>query len=143
CSRTHMAMITAATVLPEGHAQLLADLGRRYRLALVSNFDDTAAAYDILYRHKLLPFLETVVISDALGLRKPHPAPARAALPGLGLPPTEALSVGNSWPEDVGAARAAGVDAAWIDAAGQGVPDGAPPPRWVLRALLDLAPHLA
>jgi FMN phosphatase YigB (HAD superfamily) len=143
CSRVHMAMIAAATVLPDGHARLLTDLRRRYRLALVSNFDDTAAAYDILHRHGLLPLLETVVISDALGLRKPHPALVRAALRGLGLAPSEALFVGNSWPEDVGAARAAGVDAAWIDATGQGVPDGAPAPRWLLRTLLDLAQHLA
>jgi len=62
----------------------------------------------------------------------------RTGLRGLGLPPHEALFVGDTFADDVGAATAAGMDAAWIDARGAGVPDGTPAPRYVLRALADL-----
>ena len=137
-SRAHMAAIVAATVFPAEHAALLVALRRSYRLGVVSNFDDTGAAYDILARHGVLPLLDTVVVSEALGLRKPHPALVRTGLRGLGLPPHEALFVGDTFADDVGAATAAGTDAAWIDARGAGVPDGAPAPRYVLRALADL-----
>ena len=134
-SRAHMAAIVAATVFPAEHAALLVALRRSYRLGVVSNFDDTGAAYDILARHGVLPLLDTVVVSEALGLRKPHPALVRTGLRGLGLAPHEALFVGDTFADDVGAATAAGTDAAWIDARGAGVPDGAPAPRYVLRAL--------
>ncbi|TMA51339.1 MAG: HAD family hydrolase [Deltaproteobacteria bacterium] len=101
-SRAHMALIATATILPDEHRALLEALRPRYRLGLVSNFDDTAT--------------------------------------GLGA--DEVLFVGDTFAEDVLGARAAGVDAAWIDARGGGVPDGATPPRFRLRGLCELAPLL-
>jgi len=137
-SRAHMACIVDATVLPPAHAALLAELRGRYPLGLVSNFDDTAAAYDILRRHGLVEYLDTVVVSEALGLRKPHPGLLRAALRGLGLPADAVLFVGDTFRDDVASAQAAGVDVAWIDAQGSGAPDGAVPPTYVVRELGDI-----
>lgn len=137
-SRMHMRLIVAATVLPPAHAALLASLHGRWRLALVSNFDDTGTAWEILVRHGIAPHLDCVVVSESLGLRKPHPVPLRAGLAGLELDPGEALVVGDTFAEDVLGAHAAGVDAAWIDAGETGVPTG-PPPRYVIRALPELA----
>jgi len=141
-SRAHMARIADATALPAAHLGLLNALRPHYRIGLVSNFDDTATAYDILLRHGITPFLDTVVISEALGLRKPHPALLRAGLRGLDLPATDVLFVGDTFREDMVGARAAGVDAAWLDTRGQGLPDGEPAPRYVLRALPELGPIL-
>src|SRR5262249_30281806 len=158
-----MGIVANATTLPDGHRALLEALRPRYRLGLVSNFDDTATAYEILRRHGLLAFLDGVVVSEALGLRKPHPALVRAGLSDLGLAPAEVLFVGDTFAEDVlGAraacrdaarvdapggdgrgARAAGVDAARIDAQGRAVPDPAEPPRSRLRPLAGLGPLLA
>src|SRR4029077_2064780 len=53
-SRAHMGIVASATTLPDDHQVLLAALRPRYRLGLVSNFDDTATAYEILRRHGLL-----------------------------------------------------------------------------------------
>jgi putative hydrolase of the HAD superfamily len=138
-SRAHLASLAAATVLPPAHATLLATLHGRHRLGVVSNFDDTSAAHQILGRHAVTPWLDTVVVSEALGVRKPHPELVLAGLRGLGLEAAEVLFVGDNLNEDGGAARAAGVDAAWIDAQGTGVPAGTPPPRYVLRALTEVA----
>lgn len=137
-SRAHMAAIAHATVFPPTHATLLAALAARLPLAVVSNFDDTATGYDILVRHGIARHLQTVVISEALGLRKPHPALVRTGYRGLGLMPDEALMVGDTFAEDIVGARAAGVDAVWIDAAGKGVPDTAERPRFVIRAFPEL-----
>jgi len=141
-SRAHMAQIVAATTMPAAHATLLEALRPRWRVGVVSNFDDTAAAYEILVRHGILPRVDTVVVSEAVGLRKPHPALVRLGLAGLGLPADEVLFVGDTFTDDVGAAHAAGMDVAWIDAAGAGVPATGPTPRFVLRSLEEVGPLL-
>jgi HAD superfamily hydrolase (TIGR01549 family) len=142
-SRGHMRLVADATTVPAGHHALLEELRPHYKLGLVSNFDDTATAYDILLRHGLAGYLDTVVVSEALGLRKPHPALIRAGLVGLGLGPEEVLFVGDTFSEDIAGARAAGVAAVWIDGKALGVPDGAPPPAYVVRTLLELRAVLA
>ena len=138
-SRAHLELIATATAFPAAHAALLASLIGRYRLGVVSNFDDTAAAYGILLRHRIAGALDTIVISEALGLRKPHPALVRVGVRGLGLEPAEVLFVGDTFAEDVAAASAAGVDAAWIAGPAADVPPGAPPPRFVIRTLPEIA----
>lgn len=141
-SRAHMRMIVAATVFPPAHAALLAAARDRHRTGVVTNFDDTGAAYDILARHGILAALDTVVVSEALGLRKPHPAVVRTGVRGLGLAPDEVLFVGDTFAEDVAGAHAAGVAAAWLDPDARGIPTGAAPPRHVVRSLPDLEPIL-
>ena len=136
-ARVHHRTLAAATVLPAAHGMLLDDLRRRHhRLAVVSNFDDTAGAYDVLERHGILTRVDAVVVSERVGLRKPHPLMVETALRMLEL-------VGDTFAEDVAAAHAAGIDAAWIDRDGQGVPAAATPPRFVLRTLPELGTVLA
>jgi FMN phosphatase YigB (HAD superfamily) len=142
-SRGHMAMIVGSTVLPSAHREVLRAARAHCRVGVVTNFDDTAAAYEILRRHDLLACLDTVVVSEAIGLRKPHPAPVRAALDGLGLEAHEVLFVGDTFHEDVAAAHAAGVDSVWIDARGEGPPAGERAPRHVVRALSEMAALVA
>ena len=138
-SRAHMTTIADATVFPAEHAALLTALRPRYRIAVVSNFDDTATAYEILIRHGILAQVDTVVVSEAVGLRKPHPALVRVGLDALGLAPHEALFVGDTFAEDVAAAHAAGVDVAWIDLRGEGPPAASRPAEFTLRALPELS----
>jgi FMN phosphatase YigB (HAD superfamily) len=143
-ARAHHRTLAAATVLPAEHRILLDDLRRRrHRLAVVSNFDDTAGAYDVLERHGILTRVDAVVVSERVGLRKPHPLMVETALRMLEVSASAGVLVGDTFAEDVAAAHAAGIDAAWIDRDGQGVPATATPPRFVLRALPELAAVLA
>jgi len=143
-ARVHHRTLAAATVLPAAHGSLLDDLRcRRHRLAVVSNFDDTAGAYDVLERHGILARVDAVVVSERVGLRKPHPLMVETALRMLEVPASSSVLVGDTFAEDVAAAHAAGIDAAWIDRDGQGVPATATPPRFVLRALPELGDVLA
>src|SRR4029453_17019211 len=108
-ARAHHRALGAAPVLPEAHGALLDALRGTYRLAVVSNFDDTGGAYDILHRHGILGRVDAVVISESLGLRKPHPLLVHTALRLLEVPPDAALLVGDTFTEDVAVAHAAGL----------------------------------
>lgn len=141
-SRAHLRRLASIAVFPPAHAALLdrACIGRA--VGVITNFDDTATAYEILARHGILPRLGAVVVSEAIGLRKPSPVLVRLALRELDVPAPDAVMIGDHAIEDVGAANAAGVDAIWIDKTGEGVTDGNPTPRWIVRSLLEVAPIL-
>lgn len=138
-SRAHMRMIADVTLLPPAHAEVVAAARREHRLAVVSNFDDTATAYEILARLGLLAHLDTVVVSEAVGVRKPHPALVRVALHALGLDAKACLFVGDTYAEDVLGAHAAGIEVAWIDRERGGDDGTGPRPHFVLRALPELS----
>jgi len=137
-ARAHMQGIANATRFPSEHAAVLEHAARGRTLAVITNFDDTATAYEILGRHGILSRVHTVVVSEAVGLRKPHPSLIRIALRDLDVAPDRALMVGDNFTEDIGAATAAGVHAAWLDPQRTGVPEGASPPRYVLTSLPDV-----
>src|SRR5262249_46457872 len=60
---THMRELSKAVVFPSHHSRLLNDLRRRYRLAVVSNFDYTPTARGVLEREGIIDLFETVVVS--------------------------------------------------------------------------------
>jgi FMN phosphatase YigB (HAD superfamily) len=137
-ARAHHRALADVTVLPPSHAALLDELRSSHRLAVVSNFDDTGAVFEILHRHGVLGKVDAVLVSESLGLRKPRPLMVESALRSLDVAKNAALMVGDTFAEDVEAAHAAGVDAAWLDREMRGVPSGAVPPRFVLRSLPEL-----
>lgn len=116
-SSIHMRHLASQTVLPEGHAELLAALAPSYRMGIVSNFDHGPTAIEILRMHGVLDFFSTVTVSDGFGRRKPHPAIFQHALRQLGTPRDATLFVGDSWEDDVVGASAVGLPVAWIAAA--------------------------
>jgi len=141
-SRAHLRRLASVATFPASHAALLERTGADRAVGVITNFDDTATAYEILARHGILPRLGAVVVSEAIGLRKPSPVLVRLALRELDVPAPDAVMIGDHAIEDVGAANAAGVDAIWIDKTGEGVTDGNPTPRWIVRSLLEVAPIL-
>lgn len=88
-----------------------------YRLAVVSNSDGRAeealAAADLLSR------FEFVIDSQLVGFEKPDPRIFAAALDRMGLPPAEALYVGDLYEIDVIGARRAGLDVILLDPLGK------------------------
>ena len=90
---------------------VLARLGARYRLALVSNYPCAASIRDSLARLDLARCFEAVVVSAEVGRVKPHPAPFEAALAVLELAPADCLFVGDNWLGDVQGAKRLGMRA--------------------------------
>ncbi len=86
-----------------------------YRLGIVSNSD--GALERSFEEIGLSRYFETIVDSGAVGVEKPDPEIFRIALRRLGVPPEEALYVGDLPAVDVVGAQAAGIAPVLIDPA--------------------------
>jgi len=125
---------------PEAASTLAALRARGYRLAAVSNNDGLLR--DKLLHCKMLDYFEFTVDSAEVGVAKPDPAIYSIACDRAKLKPEQCLHVGDRWDNDVAAAMAAGLKAAWLRRdASQSVPGGAE--VWaVLRRLGELPARL-
>jgi len=137
-SVAHMAHLASQTVVPVGHAAVLQGLARRYRLALVSNFDHAPTARRILADHGIAQFFDPIVISDEFGRRKPHPAIFAAALKVVGVRAEEALFIGDSAGDDVVGAHSARVRVVWLNATRDPLPRDVPQPDHMIGQLTEL-----
>ena len=135
---THRSQLGKAAELPSHHGPLLERLAHRYRLAVVSNFDYTPTAVDILERAGVARLFKAIVVSDAVGWRKPKREIFDEALRRLEVPARQALFVGDRADIDVLGAQRAGIDAAWINPEGASLPPEIAPPRYEIRDLADL-----
>ena len=113
-TETHMGMIREQISVPENHKQVLDDLACRVRLGLCSNFSHSAMALGLLDDCGLRVHLDALVISDAIGIRKPRAEIFEAVLAELGVAPEETLHVGDSLSADIAGAALLGIHTAWI-----------------------------
>ena len=96
----------------EGVEEALAELGRRYRLAIVT----TALPEDFAVIHRdrrIVPLVDFVLTREAYARSKPHPDPYLTALARFGIGPRNALAVEDS-ERGLRAAVAAGLDCAAV-----------------------------
>jgi len=135
---THRRVLGPAAEFPAHHGPLLRDLAARTRLGVVSNFDYTPTALDILERAGIADLFEVIVVSDEIGWRKPRPEIFAQALRRLGVAAGEALFVGDRADIDVVGAQRAGMRAVWINRAGEALPPGLRPPEFEIRDLAEL-----
>ena len=135
----HRGALGRAAEFPAHHGPLLRSLAGRYRLAVVSNFDYTPTAMDILERAGVTGLFAAVIVSDAIGWRKPRREIFDAALQRLGVGPGEALFVGDRADMDVLGAQRIGMDAAWINRDAEPLPTGVAQPTYEIRDLAELA----
>ncbi len=94
------------------------------KIGLVTN-NTIAEQMGKLERLGLLPLLDALAISEAVGFAKPDPRIFAAALERLGCAAGEAVMVGDSWSADVLGAQAAGIRAIWLNRYGRECPDAA------------------
>jgi len=112
-------MVLRHEVTPHAEVDALLDeLGRRYRLASITNGNVEIARLP-LGRH-----FPVAIAAGELLAPKPDPRPFLAALARLGTPPSRALHVGDSWAEDALPARRLGMQAAWIGTDDRALPAG-------------------
>jgi putative hydrolase of the HAD superfamily len=92
------------------------------RLGVVSNSDGRVE--EALEAAGLRRYLDVVVDSTLAGVEKPDPAIFRTALDALGVPPSQALYVGDLYDVDVIGANAAGIPAVLLLEPGGVAPAG-------------------
>ncbi len=99
---------SALVPYPHAHLTLASLLRRGLRLAVVSDAPREPAWLRLVYLN-LHHFFDAVTTFEDTGVRKPDPAPFRAALDRLGVTAAESLMVGD-WPDrDMAGAKALGM----------------------------------
>jgi HAD superfamily hydrolase (TIGR01549 family) len=140
--KTHMARVRTVTKAPPARIDAVRRLSTRFRLGLLSNFDDSATGYEIVEDTGLSHLFDIIVISAEFRLRKPHTALFQRVLDTLELQPQQVLFVGDTAHEDVVGAKRAGIPVAWINKHKQPFPEGIAPPEIEIGDLADLPPLL-
>jgi HAD superfamily hydrolase (TIGR01509 family) len=136
--KTHMARVRAVTRAPAARIDAVRRLSTRFKLGLLSNFDDSATGYEIVEDTGLSHLFEIIVISAEFRLRKPHTALFQRVLDTLQLQPQQVLFVGDTAHEDVVGAKRANIPVAWINKHKQPFPEGIAPPEIEIGDLADL-----
>jgi HAD superfamily hydrolase (TIGR01509 family) len=124
------AFIARIAPVPDAGAVLerLAEMG--FGLAILSNWPLAVTIDRYVESRDWLPYLRAIVVSQRVGVIKPHPAIFEAARMQLDAPPERILHVGDDWAADVVGARSAGWRAAYLrDRQGDTpLPTSQPPP---------------
>jgi HAD superfamily hydrolase (TIGR01549 family) len=105
----------------DGAAALLAEVQRHARIGIVTN-NLLEEQQDKLQHCGLASFVDVLIASEDVGVSKPDRGIFDIALQRLAIPATAAVMVGDSWPNDVAGAAAAGIRPIWFN------PDRRPAP---------------
>lgn len=96
-----------------------------YHIGLISNAADDDNTQALIDKAKLRPYLEFIISSAAFGKRKPDPTIFQLALDHFGVPPGEAVMVGDNFEADIVGAHRASMQGLWITRrAVDAAPDG-------------------
>jgi HAD superfamily hydrolase (TIGR01509 family) len=126
----------------EGALPLIHQLLRSVKVGVISN-----SLPDVQYRKiqtlGLTNLLSCIVLSEELGIRKPDPRVFQHAAGLLRVQSPECLFVGDSFSADVIGAKAAGMQACWLNRHASPLPPAPQPrPDYVISSLTHLVPIL-
>ena len=85
-----------------------------YQLGLISNANDVQDIEALLDIHGLRSYFDQILISAAVGLRKPHPRIFQLALAHFQVPASRAVMVGDMLGADILGAHNAGMAGIWL-----------------------------
>ena len=106
-------------------------------IALLSNFDHAPTARRIIDKMGVAPYLDSVLISEDEGFRKPAASLFLKVAEELGVAPAEVLFVGDTFDADVTGPQSVGMPCAWLNRKGKPVPEGGKPPDFEIRDVQD------
>jgi HAD superfamily hydrolase (TIGR01549 family) len=84
------------------------------KLGMISNAGDDANVQRLIDRAHLRPYFDPILISAAVGLRKPNPALFATVLTAWHLQPAEAVMIGDTLGADILGAQSAGLHQIWL-----------------------------
>ncbi len=105
-----------------GALEVLTALKPRVLVGIVSNnlLDEQQAKISVC---GFGPYVDALVVSEAVGVAKPDPAIFAHALDELDCAREDAVMIGDSWVADIVGARAAGIRPIWFNRARRQAPD--------------------
>lgn len=107
---------TFARELISKEKAVLNELHKKYPMVLVSNFYGNIHA--VLKDFEILEYLDTIIESAVVGLRKPDPAIFGLGVKALNLPPDNIVAIGDSHDKDIIPATQAGCKTIWLKGIG-------------------------
>lgn len=100
-----------------GVHETLQRLGRDgLRLAIVSNAGDEGNVQRLIDHARLRPYFDPIIISAAVGIRKPNPKIFERVLQAWGMRPEACVMVGDTLGADILGAQLAGLHHVWFTA---------------------------
>lgn len=124
----HMETMVGAMAFPPENLPVLLELKARGPLGLISNFDHAPTAHRILNFYGIHDLFDVLLISEAVGWRKPSPVIFHRAVEELGIDIARTVFVGDSPTLDVAGAKRVGMQAVWVNRKGDKLPEGIPRP---------------
>lgn len=123
--------------------QTLSELkGERYRLAIISNAEDSDNVQMIISKAKIGGFFEVIIDSASFGYAKPGSAIFKAALSKMQLMPSTTFMVGDRLDTDILGANKMNIHSVWITRrsrfSGKPIPHGSMTPWKIIHNLSDL-----
>ena len=100
----------------EANKHVLQQLKQQHRLGLVTNFYGNMSV--VLKEFGLSNLFQTVTESAVVGVRKPNPDIFQRATETLGVSPSDAVVVGDSYTKDILPAHSIGCQTIWIKGEG-------------------------
>ena len=127
-SDRYMELVVAASEMYEGVKELLANLKKDYTLSIVTN-GLKEAQRPRLKKLELMSYLDSVVVSDEIGVAKPAIEFFEYAYQSIPNPPPKAqlLMIGDSLNSDIKGGNNFGIATCWLSRGkklkGEGIPD--------------------
>jgi putative hydrolase of the HAD superfamily len=112
---TYLAEWNTCVSYPAANRAVVETVGRRFRLAVVSNTNHAELVPDHLAAMGIVDLFDAIVTSVEVGWRKPNPAIFTEALRLLGIAPSAAVFVGDNYTADFLGAQSCGIAAYLID----------------------------
>ena len=98
----------------EGAGELLEYLKPKYQIIVLSN-GFTELQYRKIESAGFTPFFDGVVLSDKVGVNKPHPVIFSYALQEAGVNPEDVIMIGDNLQTDIIGAKNSGIDQLWFN----------------------------
>ncbi|WP_152655325.1 HAD family hydrolase [Oceanobacillus sp. CFH 90083] len=99
----------------EDTLSVLTELGKDYRLALVTNGSPSLQNLKLEISSELPPYFEKIFISGDVGIGKPTPEIFNYVLQELDIQAEEAIMVGDNLNTDIIGANQIGIDSVWLN----------------------------
>jgi putative hydrolase of the HAD superfamily len=115
---------------------IIESLEQNYLLGLVSNYYGNVEV--VLKELSLRKYFTSIVDSAVIGVRKPDSQIFGIALNELGVNPTEAIVIGDSYGNDIAPAKLLGCDTIWINNRGWKNPDETGSADKIIKSIKEL-----
>jgi putative hydrolase of the HAD superfamily len=114
-NQIYLQRLSEGQFLFEGALELIQDLSTGYKLLLITN-GLKEVQRPRFSTSPLMPYFEGLIVSDEIGVAKPHPAIFDAAFSLLGQPAKhEVLMIGDSLSSDIQGGINYGIDTCWFN----------------------------